>query len=160
MLNDENTQLILNTINTSINGLRDEFNQNFDKMDERFNAINSRLDKMDERFNGIDSRLDKMDERFNGIDSRLDKMDERFDGIDTRFDNNDDKVESIQLQLTALINTVTRMEVIEGERLQIALEHASIAIEQHESIMKSLDEINSKIDNHELRSQILEEKVL
>ena len=51
-----------------------------DKMDARFDKMESRLDK-------IDNRLDKMDDRFNKIENRLDKMDDRFDKVENRLEN-------------------------------------------------------------------------
>ena len=69
-------------LNRKLDAFRDEVNERFQWVDQRFEWVG-------ERFQQVDRRLDGVDERFDGIDRRLDRMDERFDGIDRRFDGMD-----------------------------------------------------------------------
>lgn len=133
-MNDENTQLILNTLKLY-------------------------QDKNEEHFKQIDKRFEHIDEHFAKIDKRLDQNDKHFVEIDKHFEQNDNTFKEIKDQLDLLGNTVARIEYFIGEKAQIGLEHASIAIDQHEEMKKDLVTINSKLDNHELRIEILEEKI-
>lgn len=103
--------------------------------------------------NQINVKLDKHDEYFKQINTRLDMHDEYFKHHDENF-----KV--LNEQLTSLGNIVTRIEIQQGEKSQIALEYISGAIKQHEEMQKTLNQTNSRLDNHEMRIEILEEKVL
>jgi chromosome segregation ATPase len=45
-------------------------------------AHGARFDRIDARFDGIDTRLAAYDQRFDGIDTRLAAQDQRFDQVD------------------------------------------------------------------------------
>lgn len=82
-----------------------ETNKRLDKMDSRFDQVDTRLDKLDSKvtdntnrldvlevamkdgFDRVDSRFEKVDSRFDKIDSKFEEVDARFDKIDSRFDN-------------------------------------------------------------------------
>ena len=116
------------------------------------NTLKLYQDKNEEHFKQIDKRFEHIDEHFAKIDKRLDQNDKHFE-------QNDNTFKEIKDQLDLLGNTVARIEYFIGEKAQIGLEHASIAIDQHEEMKKDLARINSKLDNHELRIEILEEKI-
>ena len=74
-----------------IKGLFDEQNE---KLEQRFEAIDHRLD-------GIDVRLDGIDERLDGIDERLDNHDGQFLAIDKRFKETEDRLLRNMLEIEA-----------------------------------------------------------
>lgn len=82
-----------------------------------------------------------------------------FEQIDRHLEQHDNTFEEIKNQLNSLGNTVARIEYFIGDKAQIALEHASIAIEQHEEMKETLNTINSKLDKHDLHIEVLEEKI-
>ena len=110
--------------------------------------------------NQINVKLDKHDEYFKAINSRLDKHDECFKEMRIELDSHNENFKIINDQLTSLGNIVTRIEVEHGEKIQIALEYISTAIKQHKEMQKTLNQMNSRLNNHEMRIEILEEKVL
>ena len=46
------------------------------------------------------------------------------------------------------------------KKLGIALEYATIAMEKISHLQETVDKINLKLDNHEVRIEILEDKIL
>ena len=98
--------------------------------------------------------------RFDKIEAKLDSHDEKFDHIEARLDSYDKKFDRIEERLTSLENTVTFIEFDHGKKIDMLLEHVVILEEINKSIQEAIDKINSKLDNHEIRIEILEEKVL
>ena len=96
----------------------DKMDARFDKMESRLDKIDNRLDKMDDRFNKIENRLDKMDDRFDKIEHRLDKMDDRFDKIENRLDKMDDRFDKVENRLENVSG-----QLQENTRILHALEH-------------------------------------
>lgn len=147
MTND--TKLILNAIQQ----FQFQVSSKFLEYDKKFDAIDKRFDAYDKRFDAIDKRFDAYDKKFDAIDKR-------FDTYDKRFDASEERSNTIQNQLNSLENIVTRMEIEHGNKIQLLLEQTCFLIEQHKEIKESINELNSKFDNHEIRIQILEEKIL
>ncbi len=94
------------------------------------------------------------------IEAKLDSHDKKFDHIEAKFDSHDEKFDRIEERLTSLENTVTFIEFDHGKKIDMLLEHVVIIEEINKSIQEAIDKINSKLDNHEIRIEILEEKVL
>ena len=101
----------------------------------------------------------KNEKHFEQIDRHLKQSDAHFVEIDRHLKQHDNNFEEIKNQLNSLGNTVARIEYFIGDKAQIALEHASIAIEHHEEMKETLNAINSKLDKHDLHIEVLEEKI-
>lgn len=110
--------------------------QRLDKMDVRFDKIESRLDKMEGRFGEIESRLDK-------VDGRLDKMDDRFGEIESRLDKMESRLGSLeagQAEMKSEIDKLAR-KVME---VQLTLQNEtnkkiSIIADGHLDLSRKLD---------------------
>ena len=76
------------------------------------------------------------------------------------MDAHDKRFEKIEKQLTSLENIVTRIEVEHGEKIQILFEQLSIISEKLDLTLEKLEKMNKIIDDHALRIEVLEEKVL
>ena len=148
-MDDKNTQILLNAINTMKNNI-----------DKRFDSIDKKFDKYDKKFDKYDKKFDIYDKKFNEYDKKFNEYDKKFNEYDKKFNIYDKKFDTIHQELTSLGNIVTRMEVEYGNKIQIGLEYFSIAMEKIDNLQNSVNEINSKLDAHDLRIQILEEKVL
>lgn len=74
----------------------------------------------------------------------------RFNEIDSHFTKSDNR-------LTSLENIVTKMEHEHGEKLAFLCDNVKINNEKHEEFEQVLNKINSKIYDHDIRIEILEE---
>ena len=61
-------------MSATLDAIRAEVVDRFDRIDEKFERI-------DERFERIDERFDRIDEKFECIDERFERIDERFERI-------------------------------------------------------------------------------
>jgi hypothetical protein len=61
-------------------------------------------------------------------------------------------------RLTSLENTVTRIEHDHGEKLAFLCDNVKVNNEKHEEFEQRINTNESKIFNHNLRIEILEEK--
>ena len=112
----------------------DGVDKRFDAMDERFGAMDKRFDAMDERFGAMDKRFDAMDERFDGVDKRFDAMDERFGTMDERFNAADERSEGFEERLR-------RVEIL-GED---TLHQVRIVAESVATVDRKLDDFRSEV---------------
>ncbi len=79
-------------LRSDIRDLTEIVKRGFERMDERFEAMQI---QMDQRFDAVDKRFEAMDKRFEGIQSSMDKrfegiqssMDKRFEAVDKRFED-------------------------------------------------------------------------
>ncbi len=108
----------------------------------------------------IFSVKESFDKELKQINSRLDSHNENFTQINSRLDSHNENFKQIKTELKSLGNTVTRIEYSIGEKAQIGLEYTSIAMQKFDALQKATVEINSKLNNHDLHIEVLEEKVL
>lgn len=148
-MNDQNAEIILN----SINSMKNDINSIQNNVNLMQNSISSMQNTISSMQNSINARLDL-------LDRRLDSHDENFSAINRRLDSHDENFKDIKQELTSLGNIVTRMETDLGCKTQIGLEYASISMEKFDNLQKTVDNINSKLDTHDLQIEVLEEKVL
>lgn len=80
--------------------------------------------------------------------------------IKVKLDSHDEQFDRIDEQYSSLSNCVTRMEKEHGDKIQILLERTSLLVEQHDEMIQALNHTNSKVNEHDVRIEILEEKVL
>ena len=71
-------------------------NEQFTRVDQRFDRVEQRLDGHDQRFDRIEQRLDAHDQRFDRIDQRLDTHNQRFSSIDQRFSSIDQRFDEVK----------------------------------------------------------------
>lgn len=155
-MDDKNTQLILNAINNL-----DQKLTNFEHTTtENFKQVNKRLDILEEDTKHLKQDTKQLQQDTKQLQKDTKHLKYITNQLNIRLTSLEGVASQLNTRLTALENLVTRMETVEGDRIKIALEHASISMEQHEQIIDSLNTSYSKLDNHELRIQILEEKVL
>ena len=88
------------------------------------------------------------------FDAKLDALEKR---LTAKFDA---KLDAMDEHVKHLSNLVTKMEIEHGDKIQLLLERTSSLIEQYDDSINMTDRLSSKYDNHEIRLQILEEKVL
>lgn len=96
----------------------------------------------------------------NEIKVKVDSHDEQFEKINAKLASHDEHFDRIDEQYSSLSNCVTRMEKEHGDKIQILLERTSLLVEQHNEMIQALNHTNSKVNEHDVRIEILEEKVL
>ena len=70
------------------------------------NLLNPRFDKIDSKFDEIDSRFDKIDLKFGEIDSRFDKLDKRVDNLELGITKLDKRVGNLEQWQDKIINNL------------------------------------------------------
>lgn len=88
-----------------LEGFEQRMNVRFDVIDTRSDAVDGRFNGIDARLDGIDGRLDAMDARFDGVDTRLDGMDVRFTAIEVRLDRFERNQNDTQEQIAYLVGS-------------------------------------------------------
>ena len=145
-------KITLEDIFNTLLQFKEETNKHFSKIDEHLDIVDIRLDKIDTHLNIVDTRLDKIDTHLNIVDTRLDKIDAHLNIVDTRLDDHD-------AQFISLGNIITKMEYEHGKKLDLLLDYAKATMEKHEQYDKSLSQIDAKLFNHDIRINILENKL-
>lgn len=69
------------------------------------------------------------------------------------------KFNCLEKRVDSLENTVTKMEHEHGEKLAALCDNITVNNEKHEEFSERLDRIESKLFNHDIRVEILEERV-
>ena len=91
-------------------------NARIDRLEDRFQGIETR---MDERFGQMNGRFGQIDERFGQIDQRFGQIDERFGQIDEHFRQVDDRFGRMEAEMNARFGRMedqfnARFERLEG----------------------------------------------
>lgn len=162
-MDDKNTELILNTLNSmksSIDSMQNTIGSMQNAIGSMQSTISSMQNYMDKKFDAIDQKFDTIDKKFDTIDKRFDAIDKRFDSIDGHLALHDEEFKNVKEELASLGHTTARIEAEIGTKAQIGLEYASIAMEKFDHLQETTDNINSKLDTHNLHIEVLEEKVL
>lgn len=112
-------------------------------------AINSMLE------NTMENKLKNM------IKTEIETATKCFEqSINARLDDMQEQINHLSEEMHRLSNVVTRIEIEHGNKIQLLLERTSALIEQYDDSVTSTNTLSSKYDNHEIRLQVLEEKVL
>lgn len=90
-----------------------------------FQRVDNRFDALEAKFVAIDNRFDSLDARFKKIDNRFEAMEARFGGIDNRFNSLENKISKILILIeerpsTQLINAVMMLALFVGFALTMA----------------------------------------
>jgi len=93
----EHVDKTLTAISGTLDAVRAEVADRFDRIDEKFERI-------DERFERIDGKFDRIDERFERIDERFERIDERFERIQNAIA--DDRVERSETKLRVALRVI------------------------------------------------------
>ena len=91
--------------------------------------------EMNEKFDKVDEKFERVDERFERVDEKFDKVDEKFEKVDERFNqvlNNQDQV-------------LKRLDNLESDNTM------DMSVHRRQG---------DKLENHEKRIVVVEEKVL
>lgn len=65
------------------------------RIESRFDGLDSRFDALDSRFDGIDWRLDGVDSRFDRVESKLDVLDGRVGRLESKIENLGTRVDQV-----------------------------------------------------------------
>lgn len=101
-------------------------------------------------FNALLQFKEEANKRFTKIDNHLSKINSHLAHVDSRLDGHD-------AQFISLGNALTKMEYEHGEKLAFLCDYVKINNEQHKKFEEKLDEISSKIYDHDIRIEVLEE---
>ena len=143
-----------------------EFEKNvykeFDKIDEKFDKIDERFDKIDERFEKVDNRIDKFQkdvyEKFDKVDERFEKVDERFEKIDKRLDEHDKKFDNIEHILADIQRSIVLIEDQVMVKIPALFDGYAMHQEKQEIQEESINSLNRKVEDHDIRISILEQQ--
>lgn len=115
--------------------------------------LNAKLDKVNER-------LDNHDKKFDAIDKRFENVDRQFDAIGAKFDEVDNKLDNI----TAVLESVQRSVVLMEQKLTLDVPVLFDGYTAHQEIQErqqgEINSLNKKVDNHDIRISILEQKTI
>ncbi len=69
------------------------------------------------------------------------------------------RLDNLDNELVCLQNSFTKMEYEHSKKLDLLLDYANANIEKHEQYDKSFSQIDTKILNHDIQIEILEEHI-
>ena len=125
-------------------------------------TINKKLDRHEERLNSHDKKFDAIDKRFDAVDKKIDavnqKVDTQFDLIGAKFDEVDGKLDKITSVLESLCHSVALIEEKMTFDIPALFDGYSMQHKVLESQRKELYPLINKVDNHDIRISILEQK--
>lgn len=79
----------------------------FDRIDQRFDAVDRRFETVDRRFDAVDQRFDAVDRRFEVVDQRFDAIHRRFEVVDQRFDAVESRIDESAAETRRHFDVVT-----------------------------------------------------
>ncbi len=122
-----------------------------EKIFKELTCINERLDSHDKKFEAIDQRFEQVDQRFNQIDQKFEQVDQRFEEIGQTLK---EIIHSIDVMKSSIILIEQKVSV-EIPTLFDAYsgQHEKQTIHQNE-----INSLNQKVENHDIRISILEQK--
>ena len=148
-MDDKNTQIILNAINT----MKDSINL----MQNTIGSMQNTVGSMQNTVGSMQSDINLIK---NTMNKKFDDIDKRFDSIDEHLALHNEEFKNVKEELASLGHTTARIEAEIGTKAQIGLEYTSIAMEKFDNLQKTVNSVNSKLDTHNLHIEVLEEKVL
>lgn len=118
MTNSQKLDLLLD----EMHGMRRDFGEHFNRVDERLDRVEERLDRVDERLDRVEERLDRVEAHLEKVDERLDRVEAHLAQVDNRLDKLESNTSSLkegQLRHGRLLKYLTaRVE----ETYQLALD--------------------------------------
>ena len=122
--------------------------------------LNAKLDKVNERLDNHDKKFDAIDKKFDAIDKRFENVDRQFDAIGAKFDEVDNKLDNI----TTILESVQRSVVLMEQKLTVDIPALFDGYTAHQEIQErqqgEINSLNKKVDNHDIRISILEQKTI
>ncbi|MDE0420514.1 MAG: hypothetical protein OXK76_06445 [Gammaproteobacteria bacterium] len=79
----EHVDKTLTAMSATLDAVRAEVAERFDRIDEKFDRIYEKFDRIDERFERIDERFERVDERFERIQNAI--ADDRVERSETKL---------------------------------------------------------------------------
>ena len=114
---DDNELLTRKEFTATHEAFKKEINERFDKVDEKFNAVDKRFDKVDEKFNAVDKRFDKVELALQNQAKALIKHDERFDLLEAKITANTDRILSAVDNIANDVKDCLRKEIVNTHRI-------------------------------------------
>jgi len=115
--------------------------------------INKRLDNHDKKFDAIDKKFDAIDKRFEIVDKQFDAIGAKFDEVDSKLDN-----------ITTVLESVQRSVVLMEQKLTVDIPALFDGYTAHQEIQErqkgEINSLNKKVENHDIRISILEQKTV
>lgn len=115
--------------------------------------LNAKLDKVNER-------LDNHDKKFDAIDKRFENVDRQFDAIGAKFDEVDNKLDNI----TTVLESVQRSVVLMEQKLTVDIPALFDGYTAHQEIQErqqgKINSLSKKVENHDIRISILEQRTV
>lgn len=92
MTNSQKLDLLLD----EMHGMRKEFGERLDRVENRLDRVEKRLDRVENRLNRVEERLDRVENRLNRVEERLDKVEEHLAKVDSRLDKLESDTSSLK----------------------------------------------------------------
>ena len=90
------------------------------------------------------------------INHRLDTFKQELTNFKSEINH---RLDNLDNELVCLQNSFTKMEYEHSKKLDLLLDYANANIEKHEQYDKSFSQIDTKILNHDIQIEILEEHI-
>jgi predicted nucleic acid-binding Zn-ribbon protein len=134
----------------SIEDVRTEMRDEFEKVHQRFQKVHQRFEKVDQQFEKVDQQFEKVDQQFEKVDKRFKRVDQQFAKLRSdmwkAFRTVDERFHKLQAEMKA-----------EGERTR---RHFDVMVEKMQESVKLVAEATAhhavRLDDHEKRIKRLE----
>jgi chromosome segregation ATPase len=113
---------------------------------ERFKQIDKHFEQVDKHFEQVDKRFEQVDKRFEQVDRRFDSIDRKLDTHERRLDEHDNKFAQNHNEL------LNYLDKIFGAIQELRTENKASTF--------LYDKHSEKINDHEERISVLEEKII
>ena len=122
--------------------------------------LNSESQKLKSELKKINERLDNHDKKFDAIDKKFEIVDRQFDAIGAKFDEVDNKLDNI----TTVLESVQRSVVLMEQKLTFDIPALFDGYSAHQEVQErqkaEINSLNKKVDIHDIRISILEQKTV
>ncbi|MBO5413774.1 MAG: hypothetical protein J6A29_05780 [Clostridia bacterium] len=132
----------------------------FEEHDKKFEAIDRRFEAIDRRFETIDRRFEAIDRRFETIDKKFDVVDKKFVSIDKHFDILDKQVHKLTEDMQVVKEAVILIEDKITREIPTLFDAYSMHQDKQERQDNTIDSLNLKVEDHDIRISCLEQKVI
>ena len=129
-----------------------------EKIFQELNSINMKLDEHSQKLDEHGQKLDKHDEKFDAIDKRFDQIDQRFEQVDQRFEQVDQRFDEIMHILDVMKSSIILIEQKVSVEIPTLFDAYSGQHEKQTMHQNDINSLNRKVENHDIRISILEQK--
>ena len=120
--------------------------ERLDTQEEKMQRVIERLDIQEEKMQRVIERLDTQEEKVEGVIERLDKHEEQILNLIEGEKARDKILLEMQEEITRLGNTLTRIEVEHGDKLQAILDVITFHTEKLQEHEDRFERIEKKIE--------------